>query len=552
MNQIKWIKVVKWIKEELNINFIEIILIFIFDIGTKLPILITPWCIGKIIDGIVRKNLSQIKYYLIIMVIIYVVINCIVYVGNIIIINLKYRKYSEISNKFMRLMIYKELLEIKNAEVSKLINILGGDILSITDFIFEFIELFVNLILSIISIIIMLKINVYLSLISIVYFIIGAIRFIKIGKYYNNWEEKYKIAYDDYLDFNIDTLNGFMDIKVFNSEKSRLINFNKKNKYIIDVQKNRNIMDINNNVLISIMGFIFSIISLILGSKFIFSNIMTVGALVAFYDYQSNFNNAITSFGGLNTYIQQSIISIERYKDALKGENSENRIHNINENNQLLNRVVEIKLDNVTIYKQNGEILISNIKYEFKPGKIYLVKALNGVGKSTFFNVISGLSKEYSGKIMYNNVDLKSIPKNKNFEIVGYIIQNHYIFSDTVKENIFMGRDNLKNNKATELLNINNYISRLKRGLDEKISQHDGKLSGGELKKICLLRTFMDEYEVYILDEIFVGLDNKSIDAVYKIIKDISKNHIVICAEHAMKFDAEDTVVINLTRGGII
>lgn len=549
MNETKWIKIVKWVKRELNISFLEIIMIFIFDICTKLPILITPWCIGKIIDGIVNKNLFQIKYHLIIMVIIYVVISCIVYIGNRIIIDLKYKKFSEISNKFMGLMMYKELLEIKNAEVSKLINILGGDILSITDFIFEFIELFINLILSIISIIIMLKINIYLSLISIVYFIIGAVRFIKIGKYYNNWEEEYKIAYDDYLDFNIDTLNGFMDIKVFNSEKKRLINFNKKNKYIIDVQKNKNIMDVNNNVLISIIGFIFSIISLILGSKFIFSNIMTVGALVAFYDYQSNFNNAITSFGGLNTYIQQSIISIERYKDALKGENS---ICELNEKNQLVNSVKEIKLDNVTIHNKKGEVLISNINYNFKPGKIYLVKALNGVGKSTFFNVISGLSKEYSGKIMYNNIDLKNISKNQIFETVGYIIQNHYIFSDTIKENILMGRDNLKDNKVAELLNVNDYICRLKDGLDEKISQHDGKLSGGELKKICLLRTFVDEYEVYILDEIFVGLDNQSIDVVYEIIKNISKNHIVICADHAMKFDAEDTIVINFTRKGII
>ncbi|WP_314049425.1 ABC transporter ATP-binding protein [Peptostreptococcus stomatis] len=549
MNETKWIKIVKWVKRELNISFLEIIMIFIFDICTKLPILITPWCIGKIIDGIVNKNLFQIKYHLIIMVIIYVVISCIVYIGNRIIIDLKYKKFSEISNKFMGLMMYKELLEIKNAEVSKLINILGGDILSITDFIFEFIELFINLILSIISIIIMLKINIYLSLISIVYFIIGAVRFIKIGKYYNNWEEEYKIAYDDYLDFNIDTLNGFMDIKVFNSEKKRLINFNKKNKYIIDVQKNKNIMDVNNSVLISIIGFIFSIISLILGSKFIFSNIMTVGALVAFYDYQSNFNNAITSFGGLNTYIQQSIISIERYKDALKGENS---ICELNEKNQLVNSVKEIKLDNVTIHNKKGEVLISNINYNFKPGKIYLVKALNGVGKSTFFNVISGLSKEYSGKIMYNNIDLKNISKNQIFETVGYIIQNHYIFSDTIKENILMGRDNLKDNKVAELLNVNDYICRLKDGLDEKISQHDGKLSGGELKKICLLRTFVDEYEVYILDEIFVGLDNQSIDVVYEIIKNISKNHIVICADHAMKFDAEDTIVINFTRKGII
>ena len=153
---------------------------------------------------------------------------------------------------------------------------------------------------------------------------------------------------------------------------------------------------------------------------------------------------------------------------------------------------------------------------------------------------------------MYNNIDLKNISKNQIFETVGYIIQNHYIFSDTIKENILMGRDNLKDNKVAELLNVNDYICRLKDGLDEKISQHDGKLSGGELKKICLLRTFVDEYEVYILDEIFVGLDNQSIDVVYEIIKNISKNHIVICADHAMKFDAEDTIVINFTRKGII
>lgn len=132
----KWVKIIKWVKKELNISLLEMFIIFMFNMLTKLPILITPWCIGKIIDGIVKKNLSQIKYYLIIMLIIFIFISCIVYIGNIIIINIKNKKFSELSNKFMQSVMYEDLLEIKNAEVSKFVNILGADILSITDFIF--------------------------------------------------------------------------------------------------------------------------------------------------------------------------------------------------------------------------------------------------------------------------------------------------------------------------------------------------------------------------------------------------------------------------------
>lgn len=545
----KWVKIIKWVKKELNISLLEMFIIFTFNMLTKLPILITPWCIGKIIDGIVKKNLSQIKYYLIIMLIIFIFISCIVYIGNIIIINIKNKKFSELSNKFMQSVMYEDLLEIKNAEVSKFVNILGADILSITDFIFEFLELFMNLVLSVISIIIMLRINIYLSLISIIYFIIGATRFIKVGKHYNNLEEEYKLAYDDYLDFNIDTLNGFMDIKVFNSEQKRLAEFNKKNNYLINIQKKKNILDVKNNLLISLIGFIFSIMSLAMGSKFIFNNIMTIGSLIAFYDYQSNFNNAITNFGGLNTYIQQTIISIERYKYTLKDKKIG---YNEVQKNQSMTKVREISLENVNILNKDGEILISDINYEFKPGRIYLVDAQNGVGKSTFFNVISGLSSKYSGKIMYDNIDLKNIPKNQIFEAVGYIIQSNYIFSDTIEENILMGREFLKDDKMTDFLNINKYVCKLKNGLNEKISQHDGKLSGGELKKICLLRTFIGKYEVYILDEIFVGLDKESINEVYEMIKNISKNHIVICADHATNFNSDDIEIINFTRKGIV
>jgi hypothetical protein len=72
------------------------------------------------------------------------------------------------------------------------------------------------------------------------------------------------------------------------------------------------------------------------------------------------------------------------------------------------------------------------------------------------------------------------------------------------------------------------------------------------LKKICLLRTFIGKYEVYILDEIFVGLDKESINEVYEMIKNISKNHIVICADHATNFNSDDIEIINFTRKGIV
>ena len=523
----------KWIGNELKFTKIEIIFICIFNLLSKLPILITPWCIGKIFDGIILRNINFIAKYILIISLIFIFVTIVNYVFNRIIINTKLKKFSLISENTIKTILSKEVEDIKKIELTKIINLLNSDILSISDFLFEFIELSINLLISTVAVFIMLNINMTLSLIALVYFFFGIVRFIKIGDKYRLSENDLKLIYDKYLAFNLDSINGFLDLKIINGINRRIEDFKKINEKLIFFHKKRNLLDINNNVIISFLSFIFTIVSLLVGARLIFLNVLSIGMLVAFYDYQNNFQGTITNFGGLYTFVQQTYVLKNRYESINFFKHNDKYFDFVD----YTGKFNKLQIDQLTVFDNEKNTLIKNFNYIFKPGKIYMIQGKNGSGKTTLLNVITGLNKNYSGTILYNDQDIKSIESNLLFNHIGYILQNNHIFSSSIKYNILLGR------KYTDQFLLNSMekfnLSRDIYKLDKNISEYDHGLSGGEIKKIAILRILIFNYDIYLLDEIFNGVDYNTKKEIYKFINELAKEKIIICIDHnTINFDS--------------
>ena len=210
-----------------------------------------------------------------------------------------------------------------------------------------------------------------------------------------------------------------------------------------------------------------------------------------------------------------------------------------------------LKINNVKKYFNSFQAL-NNISLEIKSGELVVLLGPNGAGKSTLFSIITGLSRADSGSCFINGCDIafNSINALKN---LGIVFQQPTIDLElTIKENLFFHRRlnglKLKNEKKK----IENELSRS--GLEKKINNKVRTLSGGERRKIELIRSLLHNPKLLLLDEPTVGLDPGSrTDLMKKIIK-IKKSETlsILWTTHLVDEAEKADKIIILSKGEIV
>lgn len=213
-----------------------------------------------------------------------------------------------------------------------------------------------------------------------------------------------------------------------------------------------------------------------------------------------------------------------------------------------------IKLINVNkSYKEN---VLKDISFEFKSHGLYFILGPSGSGKSTLLNLISGVSKNYIGKIQINNIDIKNLNKEEldkfRLKNIGYVFQDFKLLNSlTVKDNILFNIDatyDFDKLEQSELLNKSLEFVNLKNKENKTIN----KLSGGEKQRVAIARSIISEPNILLCDEPTGNLDYKNSINIFNILKEYSKNHLVIVVSHDVELTYKYAdIVLNLSDGKI-
>ena len=189
-----------------------------------------------------------------------------------------------------------------------------------------------------------------------------------------------------------------------------------------------------------------------------------------------------------------------------------------------------ISFENVTLSYGN-RIILENINFRINEGEIFGMLGPNGVGKSTIFNLITGLINADTGKVKLNNIDVSNYPiylRTKKFKI-GYVPQYGGYFNDlTLYQNMKAIAEIVINQKNLEEDKINNLINKFE--LDNLRNVKAKFLSGGQKKKLVIALSLLSDPKVLLLDECFAALDVLTIKMLQEIIVSLQKEtNITIC-----------------------
>ena len=214
-----------------------------------------------------------------------------------------------------------------------------------------------------------------------------------------------------------------------------------------------------------------------------------------------------------------------------------------------------ISFENISLSYGN-RLILDNINFRINEGEIYGMLGPNGVGKSTIFNLITGLIKPDNGKIKINNTDVKNFPiylRTKKFK-VGYVPQYGGYFNDlTLYQNLKAIAEIVINNKIEEEKKINELITKFEL---ENLRNIKAKfLSGGQKKKLVIALSLLSDPKVLLLDECFAALDVLTIKMLQEIIVNLQKETnitICICDHQARDLLTCVDVAVVLSDGKVI
>lgn len=239
----------------------------------------------------------------------------------------------------------------------------------------------------------------------------------------------------------------------------------------------------------------------------------------------------IRTLSTIDLAIQNSMVSFRRYLELVKNVKKDLKTPK-------LGIEKEIKIENLTFfYDERKHKIFNELNIELKKGEIVQIIGDNGTGKTTLIDLILNLLEVKKGSISsikLDNVKVDDIDDFSLQKIVGIVPQNIYLFSETVRNNIKVGRD-INDKKILRLakeLNFDDIVKSEGINLETFIFNNGGNLSGGQKQKICILRALIGEPALLILDEADAYLDVKSKLNFYNFIKNTKDDRITVFVSH--------------------
>lgn len=215
----------------------------------------------------------------------------------------------------------------------------------------------------------------------------------------------------------------------------------------------------------------------------------------------------------------------------------------------------EIQLNDVSFsYNDDGDNAIQHINLAIKPGTVTALVGPSGSGKSTITKLIAGFWDVGSGSITLGGKDLRTIPQKQLADQIAYVSQDNYLFDDTIRENIRMGRlsaSDTEVEEAAKAAGCDAFIRSLENGYDTNVGGAGGHLSGGERQRIAIARAMLKNAPIVILDEATAYIDPENEAVVQEAVsKLVAGKTLIIIAHRLSTITYSDQIVV--MKDGVI
>lgn len=349
-----------------------------------------------------------------------------------------------------------------------------------------------------------------------------------------------------------ESITGIKVIKTFGQEQEDLADFTEKIDDAIVKNKRTNFLDALFDPFITLIIGVSYVLTIIIGGRFIMEGTISLGQLVSFIAYIGMLVWPMFAIGRLFNVLERGNASYDRVNELLH-----EKTHIIERKDAIKTMAqgtISMKIDSFS-YPKEETVALGNIQFSLQEGETLGIVGKTGAGKTTILKLLMREYDQYQGTIFFGKHNIKNYTLDALMGAMGYVPQDHFLFSMTVRDNIRFAKPDLEQaavEQAAALAFINQEIKAFPEGYDTMVGERGVSLSGGQKQRISIARALIVEPELLILDDALSAVDAKTEEAILSNLKETRQEKTTIITAHRLSSVMHAKEILVLDEGKII
>ena len=342
-----------------------------------------------------------------------------------------------------------------------------------------------------------------------------------------------------------ENLAGVRTVKAFAREKFEIKKFLSHNQRYYDLNMKQSKVFVKYYPCFSLITKLLPLIVLLLGGSQVIRGELTLGSLTAFVEYSMNIVWPMEMLGWLSNDFSSGVGSYRKIRKIYQAKPS------VTEPEQPVTLPEvrgKIEFDNVSFHKEDGHEILHDISFTVEPGKTLGIMGATGSGKTSIIQLLERLYDATGGTIRLDGVNIRDLSLKQLRGSISLVMQDVFLFSDTISENVRLGKRELVNDgdirAASESAQASEFIERLSEQYETVIGERGVGLSGGQKQRISIARAIAKHNPVLILDDSTSALDMETEYAIQQALQELSDTTKLIIAHRISAVRNADEIIV--------
>ncbi len=542
-------------KLKLFITFICALLSTVFSIIAPLLIGMATTTIFDGLNAIATNtgtmDLNRLFFLLSVVVILYVVSSIFSYLQTWFLIDISTDISYNLRTRIMDKITYLSMDDAGENKRGDILSRITNDVDSLqTGITQSFIQLMTAVITIVGVLIMMLSINIWLTLASLILIPVSFLVIRFITKHSQSYFLK-QLTFKGSLNAQIEeTFTGHDIIRTFNQEEAEMEIFESDNENWFKHEWKSQFYSSLNGPLMNFISNLAYVVIAVLGAIFVIQKAIAVGDILAFFQYIKNFTQPIQQITRVMNLVQTAMAASERIFEFLEIGDEPNpsdvEIEKLNDS---------ITFENVSFGYYENEKIIKDLSFDVKKGDKIAIIGETGAGKTTIVKLLMRFYDVDSGEIKVDGVNINEYDKNSLRSLIGMVLQDSWLFSDTIANNIRYGKLDATDEEvidAAKQVRADDFIRQLSDGYDTVLNEDSDNISHGQKQLLTIARTILADKEILILDEATSSVDTRTEKLIQEAMDKLMENRTSFIIAHRLSTIKNADKIIVIENGEII
>lgn len=399
--------------------------------------------------------------------------------------------------------------------------------------------------------IMMLTINVTMTLITLILIPISLVLvsfIVKKSQHYFKDNQEYLASVNGKVE---EMYSGQNIIKAFNNEEYMVNDFKKENEKLYNCAWKSNFISGLMHPIMNFTGNLGYVGIAVLGAYNVVKGRITIGNVQSFIQYAKNFTQPINQMAQISATLQSTIASAERIFDFLE-EKEEPKVTNPVKLDNVLGNV---EFKHVSFGYDEDNIIIHDFNAKVRAGQKIAIVGPTGAGKTTMVKLLMKFYQPTKGSILLDGVDLNNINRSDLKGIFGMVLQDTWLFSGTIMENIRYGKIDATDEEVKQAAitaNINHYIMTQPDTYNMVLNEETNNISGGQKQLLTIARAILSNPKVLILDEATSSVDTRTEILIQEAMDKLMKGRTSFIIAHRLSTIKNADLILVMDNGDIV